>query len=119
MKKEKSCGAIVINDKNQVLLVKHNIGHYGFPKGHVNSNETEIETAIREVITYKVGNNIKKDVIFFIARPTSYDIVPQLSEVSKAIWVEIDDVDTYLGFKNIIELWYNKIIKEIRSDKNE
>ena len=31
---EKSCGVIVFyNDK--VLLIKHNLGHIGFPKGHV------------------------------------------------------------------------------------
>lgn len=34
MKKEKSCGCIVI-DKDKVLLVKQNDGHTAFPKGHV------------------------------------------------------------------------------------
>ena len=48
MKKEKSCGIIVF-DNDKVLVVKHLDGHYGFPKGHVENNETEEETAIREV----------------------------------------------------------------------
>lgn len=48
MKYEKSCGAIVIED-GKVLLVKHNAGHWDFPKGHVEEGETEFETAIREV----------------------------------------------------------------------
>ena len=48
MKYEKSCGAIIIKD-NRVLLIKQNIGFYGFPKGHVEDGETEEETAIREV----------------------------------------------------------------------
>ena len=43
-KKEKSCGIIVFDDKNRVLMVKHKEGHYGFPKGHVEPNETENET---------------------------------------------------------------------------
>ena len=48
MKLEKSCGSIVI-DNDKVLLVKHNAGHWDFPKGHVEANETEVDTAIREV----------------------------------------------------------------------
>jgi 8-oxo-dGTP pyrophosphatase MutT (NUDIX family) len=49
--KEKSCGIIPIYDiKNPLfLLVKHKGGHWGFPKGHVEEDETEEETAIREV----------------------------------------------------------------------
>ena len=47
MKYEKSCGCIII-DNRKVLLVKQTSGDWGFPKGHVENNETEIETAIRE-----------------------------------------------------------------------
>ena len=38
----------ILNNKKQVLLVKQTNGYYGFPKGHVENNETEIETAKRE-----------------------------------------------------------------------
>ena len=48
MKQEKSCGCIVL-DKRTVLLIKHNSGHWDFPKGHVEGEESEVETAIREV----------------------------------------------------------------------
>ena len=48
MNYEKSCGCIIIH-KNKVLLVQHNAGHWDFPKGHIKENETEIQTAIREV----------------------------------------------------------------------
>ena len=48
MKKEKSCGCIVFND-GKVLLVRHNKGHWDFPKGHVEPGETEEQTAKREV----------------------------------------------------------------------
>ena len=48
MKFEKCCGCIILNE-NKVLLVKHNDGHWGFPKGHVEKDETELQTAIREV----------------------------------------------------------------------
>ena len=43
MIKEKSCGAIVFKD-GKVLLIKHNAGHYAFPKGHTEDGETEKET---------------------------------------------------------------------------
>ena len=53
MKREKSCGAIVyrmVNEKPQILLIKHkNGGHWSFPKGHIELNETEQETALREI----------------------------------------------------------------------
>lgn len=49
---EKSCGAVVfVNENNSVryLLMCSMEGVYGFPKGHMEGNETEIETALREV----------------------------------------------------------------------
>lgn len=118
---EKSCGAILIN-KGKVLLIKSVHGIYGFPKGHVENNETEIETVIREVkeetnldividknkrfaISYIVKGAINKDVIYYIARPKdNIDIKIQEEEVSEAIWVDINDVENYLEFDNIKEL---------------
>ena len=45
MKKEKSCGIVVFN-KEKVLIIKHNRGHYGLPKGHVEDGETEYRILI-------------------------------------------------------------------------
>ena len=47
MKKEKSCGTIII-ENNKVLLIQQTDNAWGFPKGHVENNEKEQETAIRE-----------------------------------------------------------------------
>ncbi len=127
MKKEKSCGAIIVNDKSQVLLVKQTLGHYSFPKGHVEPGETEEETAIREVkeetnidieitrkdkfiVTYNVSDDVSKDVIYFIAKPLSFDAKPQETEVAQILWVDINDVVNYLGFENIIKLWNEEIL---------
>ena len=49
MTTEKSCGAVIFNDEDKVLIVKHNAGHWDFPKGHMEAGETETQTAIREV----------------------------------------------------------------------
>ena len=50
---EKSCGAIVyrrFHGNIEILLIKHiNSGHWSFPKGHVEGDETELETARREI----------------------------------------------------------------------
>ncbi|MEG2924609.1 MAG: NUDIX domain-containing protein, partial [Oscillospiraceae bacterium] len=51
MKKEKSCGVICFDLKEEnprVLLIRHRFGgHWAFPKGHVEKGETETDTALR------------------------------------------------------------------------
>ncbi len=61
MKHEKSCGAVVFTrDFGEVryLLVANKSGVYGFPKGHVEAGETEVQTALRE-IREEVGLNVR------------------------------------------------------------
>ncbi len=52
MKTEISCGAVVFThsagEQNFVVIRALN-GDYGFPKGHMESGETEEQTAIREI----------------------------------------------------------------------
>ena len=53
MKREKSCGALVIRKNGEqydLVLLRHRFGgHWSFPKGHVEDGEHENETALREV----------------------------------------------------------------------
>ena len=52
MNMERSCGAIVYTKRNgQILfvIVQEQAGAYSFPKGHMEGDETEAETARREV----------------------------------------------------------------------
>ena len=117
MKKEKSCGAIVFNDKNEVLLVTHNLGHTDFPKGHVEGNELEEETAIREVfeetginirinssnrvvITYNPKEDIVKDVVYFEAKAIGGSLRAQIEEIKEVMWVSIDDAFLLLTYDN-------------------
>ena len=130
MKKEKSCGAVVINDNKEILLVRTIKGYYGFPKGHVENNESEYETAIREVkeetnidieiisdkrfvLSYKIGEDTYKDVILFIAKPKSSDLKRQEKEISEAKWVNVLEVDSYFDFDNLKNIWNNEIKPEI------
>jgi tRNA nucleotidyltransferase (CCA-adding enzyme) len=53
MKTEKSCGAIVYTNENgcmKYVIIRSKEGIYGFPKGHMEGSETEVETALREVL---------------------------------------------------------------------
>lgn len=52
MKTEHSCGAVVFTRQNGTPLYVINQskqGFFGFPKGHMKENETEEETALREI----------------------------------------------------------------------
>lgn len=60
MNNEKSCGTIILNENKILLIQQKKSGNYGFPKGHMKNNETEIETAIRET---KEETNIDVTVI--------------------------------------------------------
>ena len=67
MKKEKSCGAAVYKYENgkRLYLLEHMVqGHISLPKGHVEQNETETETAEREIreetnLTVKLDTNFR------------------------------------------------------------
>ena len=60
LKKEKSCGCIIIKDKKVLLVYEKNRNFWGFPKGHMEDGETEIETALREV-KEEVGLDVEID----------------------------------------------------------
>ena len=122
MKREKSCG-IVVFDEDKVLLVFHNLGHYGFPKGHVEEGETEEETAVREVkeetncdakiipgfrevITYSPKPNVMKDVVFFVGEALTTDLKPQEEETSDVFFINKSEsvkTITYNEERSVIE----------------
>lgn len=127
MKREKSCGCIII-DNNSVLLVKHNAGHWDFPKGHVENNETEEQTALREVkeetnidveiipgyryiIEYSPKEDVLKQVVFFIAKKISSEIKAQESEISEIKWLKIDEAVEQITHNDSKEL-LKKVKKE-------
>ena len=52
MKYEVSGGAVVFTrQKDEILyvIIQSIEGYYGFPKGHIEKNETEEEAALREI----------------------------------------------------------------------
>ena len=110
MKYEKSCGAVVYRVENGRLyfLVEHmKLGHISIPKGHVEGNETEEETARREIkeetnldvrmdtafrheVSYSPAAGIMKQVVFFAAEAVSREMKNQECEVSGLEWLPQD-----------------------------
>ena len=111
MKHEKSCGAVIFredeNNRRFYLVLKSTQGHTTLCKGHVEGDETEHETAIREireetgltvdfldgfreVITYSPYPNCTKNVVFFLARVSGGTLTCQPEEVADARFLPFD-----------------------------
>ena len=125
--REKSCGCIIIKN-NKVLLIKQTKGHWGFPKGHIEENETEIETAIREVkeetnldveidankrytMEYVTDKGKLKQVVLFVAKCIDGEIEAQKCEVNDIKWLDFDEAIETITYDNTREL-LKKILKE-------
>ena len=132
MKQEKSCGCIVINENNEVLLIHHNAGHWDFPKGHVEEGETEVQTAIREVkeetnidvevnekyryvTEYSPKENVMKKVIFFLAKNISNNKEAQLEEVSEVKWFNIEEAIEKITYNTSKEILI-KLKKDLKGE---
>ena len=128
--KEKSCGCIIIKD-NKVLLVceKRRNNFWGFPKGHIEHDETEVETAKREVqeevvlnvevdeskryeIKYIVEDRIEKTAVFYVARATSEEITKQEVEIADVKWCEFYEALDLLTYENTKDL-LKQVIEDI------
>ncbi len=128
---EKSCGAVVYHRTRfgvvRVLLVKNHNGRcWTFPKGHVEQNETEQQTAVREIkeetgldvkiepnfrqtSIYRPFGKIKKKVVFFLARAGKSAVNMQQSEIDHYLWVTIDEAMHLCKHEND-----TKILREVK-----
>ena len=123
LKREKSCGALVFckdQDSLQFLLLKSQFGgHWSFPKGHMESGESEVQTALREVreetglsihliggfrqcVEYYTKPNIKKQVVYFLGSSIDPQMspVPQEEEVSELQWMDSEKARQMVTFEN-------------------
>lgn len=119
---EKSCGAVVFTRENgqvKYLLVANLEGIYGFPKGHVEEGEAEVETALREVreetgltvrlidgfrttdehpIPQKV--NTMKQVVYFLGEYARQEVACQQEELSGAYLVSYEEAMGMFQFES-------------------
>lgn len=111
MNREKSCGAVIFRkqDDRRLYLVLHStLGHWTLCKGHMEGNETEHETAVREiseetglrvdfvdgfreVISYSPRPDCVKDVVFFLARTEGETPVCQPEEVAEIVFLPFEE----------------------------
>lgn len=132
MKNEKSCGAVIEYNGKILLVQQKKSGNIGFPKGHIQNKESEVETATREVLeetgiaidiveniryslTYIQNKNINKKVVYFLAHPKeNFKLNKQKSEISNILWVEKDKVKDILTYDNLKDIWnkFNKYLNK-------
>ena len=135
-KYENSCGAIVFNENTEkVLLVKMHNGNWGFPKGHIESNETKEETAIREVfeetnikikiipnfereIKYIPNENTIKKVTFFAGITQEENVIVETHEIEDFKWCTYEEalkLVTYKLQKDVLEKSRKVIMEHIHT----
>ena len=139
-KQEKSCGAVVYNPKkHSFLIIKMLNGNWGFPKGHTEDQETDIQTAIREV-TEETGINIEildgfkksikyipfpevlKEVIFFIGITEEEKVTIDKDEIEDYMWCSYEEalkMITYKPQRDVMESSLQFIKNHYGDDKND
>jgi len=132
---EKSSGAVIYNS-GKYLLLKYDLGHWGFVKGHIEKNETEMDTLYREAyeetglskknleikkgfkekISYNFKKNNKsiyKEVVFFFLKSSTYEITLS-NEHKNYLWLSYKNAYEKLTFENSKKVLEkaNKFIKK-------
>lgn len=130
LKKEKSCGCVILYKGKVLLVFEKRREYWGFPKGHVEGNETEEQTAKREVkeevnldvdintskryeMSYIVEDKkIDKKVVLFLAKPIGdVHVKKQDEEIENTKWCTLDEALDTLTYENNKQL-LRKIIDE-------
>jgi len=122
MKRERSAGAIVFKKDKEImyLLLNYEAGHWDFPKGNVEANETELQTVKREIeeetgindieiingfkekmqYFYKLNEDvINKQVVFYLAKTKKEQIKLSFEHIGFK-WLSFDETIEKLTFKN-------------------
>ncbi|KAL3273828.1 hypothetical protein HHI36_015255 [Cryptolaemus montrouzieri] len=120
-------GAVVVNDKSQVLVVKEKYATrtaWKLPGGYVEPGENLIDAVVREVMeetnictefqsviafrhTHGRVYNCSDIYVVFSLKPTSKEISKSNQEISECIWM---DIEQYLSHSEIHSL--NKLLVE-------
>ncbi len=142
IKMTKSVGGVVINKKGEVVVVNQNGNSWSLPKGHVESGETELETAIREIreetgLTqmnlledlgryerYKIsldgGDDIteRKEIQMFLFETEEEHLLPEDASNPEARWVKTEEVSHILTHPKDKEFFLS-VLPKIEKMKNE
>jgi len=122
MPSEKSCGAVIFkpNGERRYLLLHYEGGHWDFVKGHIERDETERDTVLRETqeeagltelkfiegyrqpISYyyrRRGQTVFKEVVFYLLE-SKIDAVRLSREHVGFDWLPFDRALDRLTYKN-------------------
>ena len=117
---EKSCGAVIFTEqdgKRLYLVELMRQGHSSICKGHVEGDETELQTAAREImeetaltvefidgfretIEYSPHEGRWKTVVFFLAKADSTLVTAQEEEVSAISWLPYEEALSTLTYSS-------------------
>lgn len=127
--KNKSCGGVIFkktkeSKETEFLILQQNAGgHWSLPKGHVERDESERETARREIreetnleVEFIQGfrettnyfdetNKKDKEVVFFLCKAKTENVKIQPEEIKNHAWLKYEDAKkrlTYDDTKNIL-----------------
>lgn len=123
MNHERVCGAVVYTKKNNeilYLIVKSLKGDYGFPKGHAENEENDIQAASREILEETGINinfingfkfeseyhpdgdqNVLKHLVLFLAKFEDQKISIQKEELLSADLMNFQSALNILKFDNL------------------
>ncbi|MEO0514505.1 MAG: NUDIX domain-containing protein [Planctomycetota bacterium] len=124
-KSDYSCGVVpfrLSEGRLEFLLVQHHAGHWAFPKGHPEADETPIDTARRELaeetglanvelleapafeeaysFVKKSGTVVEKTVTYYLGKlsGSADQVVIQAQEVQAFAWGDAEDTMQRLSF---------------------
>jgi bis(5'-nucleosidyl)-tetraphosphatase len=134
-----TAGGIVLGDHGTIALVQraHGNGAWLFPKGHIDTNETDEEAARRE-ITEETGltdleylddlgsyarhpiqadgtpdTTVMKNIHMYLFAATQNSTLVPTFEISAAKWIPLSRVSTEIG-NSTDQAWFAKIYDRVR-----
>ena len=123
MKRIKSCGFVAYrrgNKETEYLIIKSVNGDIGFPKGHMEDGESELETALRELreetgVTVEPIRGFRREVeyplpwrkdtvkvsVYFLGSCLSENIIPQEGEITEAYFLPYEEASMLLTYDSM------------------
>ena len=124
IKDDYSCGVVpcrVVEGVREYLLVQHHAGHWAFPKGHPEADESPIQTAARELaeetglaqadlleapafeeaytFTKRSGTQVRKLVTYFLGQVSAdAQVTAQPEEICAIAWGDAQATRARLTF---------------------